>query len=342
MPVTLQIIADQTGLSVTTVSRILNNKSQKYRISDRAKLLVLETARQLNYRPNQVARSLRLKKTQTIGLIVPDISNPFFAHVTRNIQKNVFNNGYSLIVCNTDEDINNEKEQLELLRRKNVDGFIIMAVGIEYEHIIDLQRDNIPFVLLDRCFEEVNTNSVVVDNFDGAFLATEHLIQNGHRRIAIIQGLVNTYTNSVRVEGYRYALKKYNIPIEESLIVGNDFREENGYIETKLLLNMDQPPTAIFTTSDLITLGAYKTIHEENLSIPDDISIIAFDDIDFAKYLQAPLTVIRQPENMMGEAAVKLLFEDINNSSSNHKKRIVLKPELIIRDSVLKLPAGEA
>jgi len=341
MAVTLKHIAKKASVSVSIVSRVLNNQTKKYRISPVTEARILKAAKELNYRPNQLARGLRMKKTHTIGLIVPDISNPFFAHVARVIQKQAYHEGYSLLVCNTDENIETEIEQIEIMRSRRLDGFIIMPVGLSHGHIDELLNDTIPLVLLDRCFDDLDTHSVVVDNYLGACQAVEHLTDLGHERIAIIQGLPNTYTNNARVKGYKDTLERKNIPVDESLIVGNDFRKENGYIETKFLLNLHHPPTAIFTTSDLITLGALQAIYEENLKIPQDISIVAFDDIDFAPYLLTPLTTVEQPKELMGEVAVKLLIENINDKGTTSKKRIALKPKLIIRKSVEQLFVGD-
>ncbi len=341
MTKTLNDIAKAAGVSVSTVSRVVNNKTEKYRISNKTKKLVIETAKKLNYRPNELARGLRLKKTHTIGLIVPDIANPFFSQVTRIIQTKAYQLGYSLIVCNTDENVETEIAQIELLRSKGIDGFILMPVGSDSDHIKKLLNSNFPIVLLDRCFDELRTNSVVVDNYKAAYNATEYLLKNGHRKIAIIQGIPRTYTSNARLNGYLDALKSFNVKIDEQYIVGKDFRRENGYIETKLLLNLEKPPTAIFTTSDLITLGALQAIFEERNLIPNDISIVSFDDIDFGPYLISPLTAVSQPKEMMGEMAVKLLLEDIKLKGKSEKKRIVLPAELIVRKSVRMLNKDE-
>ncbi len=337
MAVTLNDIANKAGVSVSTVSRVLNNKTKKYRISSETENLILKAAKRLNYKPNQLARGLRLKTTHTIGLIVPDISNPFFAHVTRIIQTHAYQAGYSLIVCNTDEDIETELAQVELLLSKGVDGFIVMPVGTTFSHIKNLMDDHVPFVLLDRSFDDLDTSSVVVDNYTGAYKATEYLISMGHSRIAVIQGLPDTYTNNARVKGYLDALKDAGIEVNLNYIVGKDFRKENGYIETKILLGLEHPPTAIFTTSDLITLGALEAISEENLTIPDDISLVSFDDVDFAPFLFAPLTAVRQPKEIMGEVAVKLLIDGLKSKGRIDHRKIVLKSELVVRGSVKKL-----
>lgn len=341
MAITLKDIAQKTNCSVSTVSRVLNMKSKEYRIAEETERLIIETAQKLNYRPNELARGLRLKRSHTIGLVVPDISNPFFAYVSHLIQKHAYESGYSLILCNTDEDINLEIEQIELLRRKGVDGYLILPVGTKHDHIKELLSLNKPFVLLDRIFDDINTNAVVVDNYKGAYQAIKHLIDNGHSRIAIIQGLKNTSTNTARVKGYIDALTDNNIEIDDRMIVGNDFRKENGYIETKLLLKIENPPTAIFTTSDLITLGTLQAISEENKDIPHDVSIVAFDDIDYAPYLVAPLTSVRQPRDLMGQIAVKLLIDDIKSKGSKKKERLVLDPKLILRKSVFNINSNE-
>jgi LacI family transcriptional regulator len=337
MAATLNDISRKSGISVSTISRVLNGKAAKFRIAKKTVQLILKTAEDLNYRPNQLARGLRLKKTHTIGLIVPDISNPFFAYITRSIQRAAHKLGYSLIVSDTDDNLEWEIEHINLLSNKGIDGLIIMPVGQRHEHIEKLLQKEIPLVLMDRSFDELNTHSIVVDNYTGAYKAVEHLIAYGHARIAVIQGLRNTNTNNARVNGYKDALIHYKIAIDDNLIVGNDYRKENGYIETKFLLKLERPPTAIFTTSDMITLGALQAFSEENYRIPDDISIVSFDDIDFAPYLIAPLTTVRQPKELMGEIAVKLLIEDIKSGGKREKSKVVLHPQLMVRKSVKAL-----
>lgn len=337
MPVTLKDIAEKSGVSVSTVTRVLNNKAREYRISEETAKLVLQTARRLKYRPNQLARGLRLRKTHTIGLLAPDISNPFFASVTSRIQNVAATYGYSLIICNTNEDQSIEIEQTQLLFSKGVDGFLIMPVGLSFKHLQTLRQEGIPVVLIDRCFEELPFDSVVIDNYRGAYHAVNHMIEYGHERIAMIQGLPHTYTNDGRVKGYRDALREHHIAVNPRYIVGRDFGRENGYREAKRLLTGKTPPTAIFLSSDLIALGALQAIFELGLQIPDDISLVAFDDIDFAPFLVSPLTVVSQPKDSMGEIAVRLLMNAI--SGTNHTRPIteILQPELIVRSSVKKI-----
>lgn len=335
MAVTLKDIARLAGVSVSTVSRVLNNKATEYRISADTEEEILQAAQKLKYRPNQIARGLRLKKSNTLGVLAPDVSNPFFAYIIKRVQNIAHSLGYSIVVCNTDENLDQEIEHVNVLYRNRVDGLIAMPVGQDYRHFQEWVDKGRPVVLLDRCFEGIETNKVLVDNYSGARDAVEHLIGFGHERIAFIQGLPGTYTNTERLRGYRAALAAHDILIDEELIVGGDFREENGYLEAKLLLMMGHAPTAIFATSDLITLGALKAIYEEGLSIPEDISLVMFDDFDFAPYLKCPVTAVRQPKELMGEMAVKLLVDELKGESKGGK-RVVLKTTLVVRDSVAR------
>jgi LacI family transcriptional regulator len=334
MAVTLKDIAEKSGVSVSTVTRVLNYKATKYRISEATQKVVFRTAKRLKYRPNQLARGLRLKKTQTVGLVAPDISNPFFAYVIRSIQNEASGAGYSLIICDTNEDQDIEIEQTNLLWSKGVDGFIVLPVGLKFDHLQDVAKEGIPVVLIDRSFDELPFDSVVVDNYQGSFDAVEHLIDNGHKRIAIIQGLPYTYTNNGRVTGYKEALRKYGIPVDSDLIVGSDFRRQNGYIWTKHLLGLRNPPTAIFLTSDLIALGALEALNEAGVKVPDHMSLVAFDDIDFAPFLISPLTVVAQPKEQLGEEAVQMLMERIDGRGKKETETRVLQPKLIKRESV--------
>jgi LacI family transcriptional regulator len=334
MRVTLNDIAKKAGISISTVSRVLNKHSSKYRISRETERRVQTAARELNYRPNQLARGLRLRKTHTVGLMVPDISNPFFAYIIRSIQGKAHDAGYSLVVCDTNEDLDLEVEHTKLLYSKGVDGLIVMPVGRDYHHLEEVIKNGVPLVVMDRVFDDLKADSVFVDNHRGALEAVDYLTKNGHTRIGIIQGLPGTFTATNRLRGYKEALERSGIEIDERLIVGRDFRSDNGYTETKLLLRIEKPPTALFTTSDLITLGALRAIDEERLSIPEDISVVGFDDIEGVQYFQCPITTVAQPREAMGDIAVKLLLDQIKSSRRNEPRKIVLQPRLIIRESV--------
>ena len=335
MAVTLHDVAKRVGVSVSTVSRVLNRKASDYRISPDTEALILRAADELSYRPNQIARGLRLKKTNTLGLVTPDVSNPFFAHIIKTVQQAAHGLGYSVIVCNTDEDIDLEIEHVNLLFRNRVDGLIAMPVGQRNEHFKDWHSKGRPLVLLDRSFSDIETSSVVVDNYFGARVAVEHLIEHGHSSIAVIQGLPGTYTSVTRLAGFADAMEAHGLAVDHDLIVGGDFRRESGYVETKLVLSRLERPTAIFAMSDLITLGVLQAFEEEGLDLPDDISLVTFDDFEFAPYLKCPITAVRQPKELMAEIAVKLLVDQLEGGDSKDHKQIVLKPELIVRRSVV-------
>lgn len=334
--VTLKNIADHLGVSVTTVSRVLNGKSVTYRISKETQKLILDTAKDLNYSVNQLARGLRLQRSQTIGYIIPDISNPFFASIAKSVEKSARKFGYSIILCDSEESTELEKSSIQLLLNRKVDGLIISPVGLETSHLTEISKRKIPIVLLDRYFPELNIPFVTSDNYQGALEAVNLLIESGHKKIACIQGLRKTSPNNDRVKGYMDAHKRNGLPIDQSLMVGDSFGEENGYIETKLLLKKRNAPTAIFAVSNLISLGAIRAITEEGLKVPEDISMISFDDQPYSRFLATPMTTVSQQSGQIGQIATKILIDQIESDTVIEPKGIFLPTRLILRDSVRK------
>ena len=334
MAATLSDIAQRTGLSVSTVSRVLNDKAEEYRISNETKQVVLDAAKELNYRPNPMARGLKLKKTMSVGLVVPDLANPFFAQMTSSIQGIAYELGYSLIVCSTNDNVDLEEEHVRFLRSKSVDGMIVIPAGLKYSHLKDVVSEELPLVLLDRCFEELKVPAVVADNYAGAFQATAHILEQGHERIAFIQGLLGTSTNTERLRGYKAALKKYGVPFTERFVVGEDYNEESGYQAVRAILHTNNPPTALFTTSDVVLLGALKALDERELDVPKDISLATFDDVNFASYLKCPITAVAQPKEAMGKRAVEVLIKQIEEGGSWQPQPVKLSTNLVVRRSV--------
>ena len=333
MASTLQDIAEKTGVSVSTVSRVLHDTSNKYKIGKETRAKVEHAAKSLGYRVNALARGLRVQKTDEVGVIVPDISNPFFSTVIKSLASELRKRGYNIIVYDSDEDIAIERSSIRSLLEKQVDGLVIASVGQDFSHIQKIRDAEFPLVMLDRYFEALDVDSISVDNVKGSLLAVNHLIKQGHRRIAFIQGLPGTYANETRLQGYKSALMDAGITIDEELIVGDDFREFNGYLKTKLLLNLPNPPTAIFTAGDLIALGTLEACRENNITIPTDLSLITFDDPVFASYLSPALSAIEQPITKMAEMAVSILCDRIKNPNDIRRK-ILLEPKLNIRSSV--------
>ncbi len=334
---TIKHIAEKVQLSVSTVSRVLNGKTKKYRISDKTSELVLKAAKELNYSPNLLARGLRLSKTFTLGYITPDIANPFFSRIADNVEKYARQKGYSVVLCGSEEDTNVEKSSVKILADRQIDGLIISPVSQEIQHILDLRKRKIPIVMIDRYFPDMGIPFVTSENYKGAFESVKYLIESGHKRIACIQGLKNTLPIMERVRGYKTALKEHNIEIDETLIVGDNFSEQNGYIETKLLMKKANSPTAIFGLSNLISFGAMRALKEEGLSIPNNISLITFDDLPYLDFLSPSITAVEQQGNEIGNIATKILIDQIETGRSYESEGIFLPTKLTIRNSVKKI-----
>lgn len=333
MSVRLVDIARKTGYSVSTVSRALHVDSSKSKISKSAIAKIRTVADEMGYRTNKLARYLKSKKTYEIGVTVSDILNPFFSTLIKSISKEVRKIGFSLMLCDSDENTGFEEESISHLLEKRVEGLIIAPVGIYSHHLNEIQQSKIPTILVDRIFEKSPFDTVSVDNHKGSCLATEYLIKKGHRRIGFIQGLPGSVTNEQRLKGFIDTLESHGIKVSSKYIVGDDFRSLNGYLQVKTLLKYKNPPTAIFAAGDLIALGCIQAINEAGLRIPRDISLITFDDPRYFAHLSPPITAVKQPVTEMGIIAVKLLMERINNGNSVQKD-VQLNPQLIIRNSV--------
>ncbi len=324
-------IAEKTGLSTTTVSRVLSGKAEKYRIGKKSQQKIKEAAKEMHYVPNHFAANLRTGKSNTIALIVPSLSNPFFANIASEINAEIRRFGYITIISDSDENMEFEKMELEQIWARNVEGLIIAPCGNQWEHIKTLFDSGLPVVCVDRYFENLDIPYVSTDNFNGAQNATQHLIDNGHKRISCIQGVQSSTPNRLRVKGFTETMK--NAGLEDYTIAGDDFTVQNGYLETKLLLQQDSRPTAIFALSNTIAMGCMKAIKEESLKIPDDISIITFDEHPYLEYLSTPLTCIAQPVSDISKIATKFLFATINNSDLK-PSQVLLKPKIQIKKSV--------
>ena len=334
---TLKRVAELAGVSMTTVSRVLSGQAPRYRISKETQDLVQKFATEFNFVPNHLARGLRLKKTRTIGLIIPDISNPFFAAIARQIALGTRKHGYSIILCDSQESVELEIKSLELLRGQHVEGIVLCPVGLSAAHLLEFKSGSTAVVVVDRIFPDLNLPYVGSDNLTGARTATEFLLENGHRRIACLQGLRGSFPNELRVKGYREAFANRHVPVDENLIVGDSFGEQSGYIETKLLLRSQKDVTAILALSNQIALGAIRALAEDKLRIPEDVSLIGFDDQPYSAFLATPLTAVAQQPAEMGEIVVKLLFDQIASPAKPTRGGILLPTSLVVRKSVKKI-----
>jgi LacI family transcriptional regulator len=328
---TIKDVARAAGVSINTVSRALNAKPD---VSPKTRRQVLEVAKRLNYMPNKLARGLRSNKTGVIGVIVADIANPFFSAVVKGMGKAAKELGYSIILQDTSEDYENEEEAIQIMISEQVDGLLITPVQTEKRSIRMLQQSGIPFVLVARHFSDVDTDYVVADDVQGGYLATTHLLEKGHEKIAFINGPSYNSSAIERFKGYKKALAEHDIELYEELIRNGALTMEDGYTHGRaLLMGHDSRPTALFTFSDFVALGAMKAVHEVGLRIPGDIAIVGYDDIDFAFCLESPLTTIRFPKREMGEEVVSLLERKMNGEECH--SRLKMPVELVVRQSSL-------
>ena len=337
--VTIQSIAQELGMSVTTISRVLNGLGEKYRISEKTIELVNNTAEKLNYSPNNFAKGLRLKRSSTIGLIVPDITNTWFAQLAWEIENEARKHDYNIFLCNSNDDIKVEKKSIMLLQNWMVDGIIIAPIGLESDHLIKASKEGTPLVLIDRFFEGIDLPYISSNDYEGAFEAIQYLIDNGHKRIACLQGIVGTSPNNQRVMGYKQALKNNNVAFDPKLVMGADFGYNTGYTcAQKIIKDLKKTKiTAIFSTGNQITLGLLKAFKEQKIQIPNDISVISFDEQVYSDLLYTPLTTVSHMNENIGDIALNMVFDQFENNSKSKPKNVVLKSKLIIRDSVKKL-----
>jgi DNA-binding LacI/PurR family transcriptional regulator len=322
-------VAKLAEVSVATVSRVLNNDP---RVSSELRYRVLGAVEELNYQRDRIARTLRVQISQIIGLIISDIRNPFFTSVVRGVEDVAYENGYTLLLCNSDEDPDKERLYIDIMLAERVAGVIISPTAEKGNYSSVLLKAGVPVVAIDRRMRDLEVDTVVVQNVGGAYQAVSHLIKLGHHRIGFIGGPSRTTTGRERLEGYEKALIEYQIELDQRLIKTGDFKLHSGYQMTCELLEMDDPPTAVFTCNNLTTLGALNCIHEKGLSIPRDIAIVGFDDMPWATSLNPPLTAVTQPTYEMGCTAANLLLQRIADKD-RETVEINLEPILIIRNS---------
>jgi LacI family transcriptional regulator len=336
MAPTIKDIAVETGFSYATVSRALNNK---YGVKPGTRKKIVSVARACGYTPNAIARGLVKKQTHSIGLIIPDISNPFFPEVASGVEDGARKKGYSVFLCNTNYESEREAHYLQLLVEKRVDG-IILASGFQtYASIDPISLSAPPIVSLCSRFENVSNSFVMIDNERGGFIATKHLIEQGYQKIGFVGTQGDGFSESQRFKGYRQALSKFNMPYEKGLVFTGNLKRETGYQIIKRMIAGQECPRALFVENDLMALGVMQGIKESGLRIPDDMAVVGFDDITFASFPEIGLTTVRQPKYKMGKLAVEILLESISNKATGEPKRYILEPELIVRTSSCK-PMG--
>ena len=334
MPVTIKDIAKAARVSHSTVSRALNNDR---RVKPETRERILQVARRLNYQPNDVARSLVTRQTNTIGIIIPEVMTSFYAEILQGIEKVANENGYSIILGVSGFDPVKEREYINLFKRKQVDGMILASTCPDnFPELWELKRERLPFLIVDAYVGDATFITLSVDNLFGVMLAMNHLIEMGHRRIAYI---ADRFTTSQRLAAYRLALETSGIQLDQELIRISDNRgEAGGYEAMTQLLELDPPPTAAFASNDVMAVGAIAAVRHKGMKVPDDVSVVGFDDMRISSFLEVPLTTVAQPKQEMGERAAQILIDWIKSGNGEPEpQHILFKPRLVVRSSVKPL-----
>ncbi len=330
MNVTIKDIARKLNISYATVSRALNDR---YGVHPRTREKILNTAREMNYLPNAIARGLVTQHTETIGLVIPDITNPFFPEVARGIEDRAEEAGYSVFLCNTNWERERELRYLSLLSEKRVDGIILAPVSRKTSTSKEYGDRTQPLVFVSDARRGMETSYVTIDNIRGGYLATNHLIDKGYRRIGFFGAAEDELTSDERYQGYARALKDAGIREYKKFVRLGDYSTNTG---NRLITGMIEDgsfPDAIFAVNDLFALSVMQGIRESGLVIPNDIAVIGFDDIHFASFPEIQLTTVAQPKYRIGRMAVDLLLDQIREKPGTGKQEIILEPELIVRET---------
>lgn len=330
---TIHDIAEKLNITASTVSRALKDHP---RISEETKKAVLKVARKLNYQPNHIAAALRVGKSKIIGIIVPTVDRSFFASVIRGIEEIANASHYNVMICQTYDNFEKEVATVEALLNAQVDG-IIVSHGKEtkdFSHFLKVKERGIPLILFDRTNNELEVSQVAIDDFLGAYKATEHLIQQGCKRIAHFTNSLNISIYKERHRGYREALTNNGFKYDESLVIGSDLQEEDGRTSMQLLLKLKEIPDGIVSSSALAVAGAMQVLKEKNIKIPEQIALVGFSNEAFMSFTEPPITAVDQHSIRMGNAAAEIFLEEITSDAQKFiPQKIVLQPELIIRQS---------
>ncbi|HXK61358.1 MAG TPA: LacI family DNA-binding transcriptional regulator [Acidobacteriota bacterium] len=332
---TIREIARRANVSVATVSNVINGG---VRVSPKLRQRVEAAIKEMDYHPNYVARSLKTNRTRLIGMVISDITNPFFPQLVRGAEEVALTNNYLLITFNSDDRVDREKRILTVLRNRRVDGILLVVAPQSGEptHIANVVRAGIPVVCVDRLPAGIPVDSVTVDNTGGARECIEHLLSLGHKRVAIVTGPCALQTSRERLAGYKAALAAAGLPIDPSLIREGDFRVEGGYKLGRELLERPDRPTALFVSNNTMALGLLKAVEDLRLRCPEDIAIAIFDDLPFLFAFRPHLTAVSQPAYEIGQKAVELLLRRIEGrEQSGEPVSIRLKTELKIRESTV-------
>lgn len=328
---TMKDVARLAGVSTSTVSHVINNNRF---VSEAVREKITSAISQLNYAPSALARSLKINQTRTIGMLLTASSNPFYAEVVRGVERSCYERGYSLVLCNTDGDENRMNRSLETLLQKRVDGLLIMCTESHIPSSEILNRyPSIPSVMMDWSPFEGGSDIIQDNSLLGGEMATRYLIARGYTRIACIAGPQDKTPARLRLEGFQQAMTHAALPVLPGYVVNGDFEFQGGFNAMNQLLALQPLPEAVFTSNDAMAVGVYHALFQAGLSVPRDIAVIGYDDIELARYMTPPLTTIHQPKDELGELAIDTLLHRLAEPGGS-QQLLVLTPELIERGSV--------
>lgn len=338
MPVTISDIAKRAKVSSTTVSRVLNDSGY---VKEDTKKRILEAIKEMNYTPSAIARSLSKSSTNTIGVIVPDITNTYFGEIIKGISEIAEKNNLNIILFNTDNYLDKEIRALKLLKEQRIEG-IIMTPGFGEEklnevYIKTIENLNIPIILASADVKFKKLNGVFVDNIKGGFDATNLLIKEGHSKIGIMAGMLSSEPIIDRLTGYKKALIEHDIPFNDKYIYYGDFKLEKAYELTKRILKENDPPTALVVCSNMMTMGVIKALKEQNKDVPKDLAIIGFDKIDFLDIIGLNITYMEDCPIELGRVSMEMLYKIINANENSNVIRKIISPKIIAKGSEKKL-----
>ncbi|MCD6165413.1 LacI family transcriptional regulator [candidate division KSB1 bacterium] len=327
---TIKDVAEKAGVSIATVSRVFN---EHVSVKEKTRIRVLQAAQELNYAPNILARGLQLKRTETIGVILPDLSGEFFSEVIRGIDEIASRRGYHILVSSSHSRRNEIEMMQRMLGEGRVDGLILMAPLLSKKSLPAIAATKLPVVLLNLSAEGLEIDTIMVDNFRGAYLMTQHLIGHGHKRIAFIKGTEGNFDAEERFLGYRTALEEEGLPITPELVERGNFLKQSGFLAMTRLLSRKLPPTAVFASNDDMAIGALEAAQKSGVHVPQDVAIVGFDDILVAQYVRPPLTTVHIPIYDLGSLAAERIINSVEMQGQSKKEKIVLATGLIIRES---------
>lgn len=324
-------VSEVAKVSVATVSRVLNHPET---VSEKTRDRILKVMKEMNYVPNSMARSLTTKRTSTIGLIIPNILNPLYPNVAKGVEDVFYQKGYNILLSNTENKAKRERDSIEMLLSKKVDGLIICSGILERKDLDIIINQKVPLVLLGDYVEDIDINIVYTDYLMGAYLATSHLINTGYKKIAHVSGPMDIKSSIGKLEGYKKALTEAGYNYDEEYVIEGDNQIEGGHLALKKLLKKKGKPDAIFVANDLMALGVMEAIKVAGYKVPKDIAIVGFDDIDVASLVEPKLTTVTHPVYTMGLTAARLLYDNIANEEEEiFKQQIFIQPTLKIRKS---------